>query len=150
MGDGSLRLIRRSRAAPWVTITSWPDFLVLCFTAAGLAGWQIFSSASLGIIVTVAVDTRRGAAAHRAAVAQARTVSLPAWAISGLASAAAIFSVSAGQPLVLYLYPVAGLALDAVVVAAILAGYRAAGRRGRHVAGLAPTAARDHAGSITG
>ena len=77
-------------------------------------------------------------------------MSLPGWTISGLASLAAIFSVSAGQALVLDLYPAAGLALDAVVVAAILAGYRAAGRRGRHVAGLAPAAARDQAGSITG
>ena len=67
-GEGSLKLTRTSRSGPprelrsdpearepRITVTSWPDLLVLCFTAAGLAGWQIFSSASLGIIVTVAV-----------------------------------------------------------------------------------------------
>ncbi len=149
-GTGSLRLIRRTRAAPWVKVTSWPDFLVLCGTAAGLACWLIFSSATLGIILTVAVDTLSALPLIGLLLHKPRTVSLPGWTISGLASLTAIFSVSAGQALVLYLYPVAGLALDAVIVAAILAGYRAAGRRGRHVAGLAPAAARDQAGSITG
>ena len=147
-GTGSLRIIRISRSAPWVKVTSWPDFLVLCGTAAGLAGWLITSSATLGIILTVAVDTVAALPLIGLLLRKPRTVSLLGWTISGLASAAAIFSVSAGQPLILYLYPVAGLALDAVVVAAILVGYRAAGRRARHV--LAPAAARDQAGSVTG
>jgi len=143
-GAGSLRLIRLSRATPWVTVTSWGDFLVLCGTAAGLIGWQITSSASLGIILTVTVDTIAALPLIRLLLRKPRTVSLPAWAISGLASLAAVFSVAAGQPVVLELYPAAGLALDLVVVAAIVAGYQAAARRARHKRPL--TAAR----SITG
>jgi hypothetical protein len=147
-GAGSLRLIRLSRAAPWVAVTSWPDFLVLCGTAAGLASWQLTSSASLGIILTVAVDTVAALPLIGLLLRKPRTVSLPAWAISGLASLAAIFSVAAGQPMVLEMYPAAGLALDVVVVAAILAGYQAAGRHARHKGFLA--LARSHARSSTG
>lgn len=146
-GAGSLRLIRLSRAAPWVTVTSWPDFLVLCGTAAGLIGWQAASSASLGIILTVAVDTVAALPLIRLLLRKPRTVSLAAWAISGLASLAAVFSVATWQPMVLEVYPAAGLALDVVVVAAIAAGYQAAARRARH---KLPLAAARSARSATG
>jgi hypothetical protein len=128
-GAGDLRLMRRTRVRPWLSITSWPDFLVLCGTAAGLLGWQLASSPTLGIVFTVAVDTIAALPLITLLVREPWTVSALGWSISGLASFAAIFSVARHQPLALYLYPVAGLALDAVVVATILVGYRRAGRQ---------------------
>jgi hypothetical protein len=130
-GIGSLRLVAISRSRPWITIRSWPDFLVQCGTAAGLAGWQLTSSPSLAIVLTVAVDTIAALPLISLLPREPWTVSCLGWSVSGLASLAAIFSVAHGQPLVLYLYPVAGLALDAVVVATIVTGYQRVGRHSR-------------------
>jgi hypothetical protein len=130
-GTGSLRLVGLSPSRRWITVANWSDFLVLCGTAAGLAGWQLTSSPSLGIVFTVAVDTLAALPLIRVLPRAPWTVSLLGWSVSGLASLAAIFSVARGQPIVLYLYPVTGLALDAVVVGAILAGYRRVGRKTR-------------------
>jgi hypothetical protein len=145
-GTGSLRLVQVSRSRPWITTTSWPDLLVLFGTAAALAGWQATSSPSLGIILTVAADTISALPLIGLLLRRPRTVSLAAWSVSGLASLAAVWSVSPGQPLVLYLYPAAGLALDVVVVAAIFAGHQATR------AGLAagPRHVRSRAGSAVG
>lgn len=143
-GAGSLRLVRMSRAAPHLTVTNWPDLLVLVGTAAGLAGWQITASPGIGITCTVAVDTVAALPLIGLLLREPDTVSLPGWGISGLASLAALFSVSPGQPMILYLYPAAGLVLDAVIVGAILTGHRARRHQARHAARRAPAVAGGH------
>jgi hypothetical protein len=130
-GVGSLRLVRVSRSRPWISITTWPDFLVICGTAVGLATWQLTSSPTLGIVFTVVVDTIAALPLIGLLPREPWTVSLLAWGVSGVASLMAVFSVAPGQARVLYLYPLAGLALDAAIVGAILTGYHRVGRERR-------------------
>jgi len=141
-GTGSVRPARLSRRPLRITVADWPDLLTLAGTAAGLAGWLAASAPDLGIACTTAVDTIAALPLLRVAWRQPWAVSLLGWSVSGLASLAACYSVAPGQPLMLYLYPVCGAALDAVVVGTQVAGYRAAWQRAEsHAAQLASAGA---------
>lgn len=132
-GAGSLLLLRITRdpgRAPRLAVPSRPELLVFLGAAVSLAGWQLTSSAALGVVLSVAVDTIAAIPLLGVAWRAPWTQSRLGWAVSGLASLAAIFAVAPGQGLVLYAYPVAGVSLDVVVVAVLLAAYyRLAGRK---------------------
>ncbi len=145
-GSGSLLLVRVSlRPGLRVTVASWPDLLVLLGAAVALAGWQLTSSAALGVVLSVVVDCIAAVPLIGAVWRAPWTGSRLGWASTGLASAAAIFSVAPGSGLALHAYPVAGVALDAVVITVLLAAYDRAGRAASVRASAEPAA-----GSATG
>jgi hypothetical protein len=140
-GTGSVLPVRLSFRPPRATVADWPDLLTIAGTAAGLAGWLAVSDPAPGIACTTAVDTIAALPLLRVAWRQPQALSCLGWTVSGLASLAACHSVAPGQPLMLYLYPACGTALDAVIVGTQAAGYRAAWQRAESQASLAAQAA---------
>lgn len=124
-GRGTLAVARVSlRPRLTVAVESWPDLLVVLGAAAALAGWQLTSSASAGVVLSVATDSLAALPLVTAAWRDPLSSSLLGWASTGLASLAAVPSVTSGQPVVLYAYPVSGVVLDTAIAAVLLAARR--------------------------
>jgi hypothetical protein len=124
-GSGTLAVIRVTwHGRPSVTVPDRAGLLVLLGAVAALAGWAAAASPAAGVALSVATDCLASVPLVRAAWREPWNCSRVAWAVTGLASVAAIPSVAPGQAAVLYAYPVTGACLDTVIVAVLLAASR--------------------------